>query len=258
MITTRGLSVKLGTKQVVGDITLEADAGALTAVIGPNGSGKTSLLRALAGEIPYTGSATINNDEVSVTPAWKLAMNRAVLPQFSTVMFPFTVREVVSMGGLASKKDLNDVPEQALTKVGLSGFGGRKYEELSGGEQQRVQFARVLVQVWKPVKDKKPSWLFLDEPISSLDIQHQLAIMNVARDFSRNGGGVISILHDLNIAAMFADKIILMLEGTALRIGKPAEVLKDSILKQAFNCDLKVGKAPSNPKQFILPQSVDL
>ncbi|MEM9278721.1 MAG: heme ABC transporter ATP-binding protein, partial [Pseudomonadota bacterium] len=250
MIATQDLSVELGKKQVVSAVSFQAVAGELTAVIGPNGSGKTSLLRALAGEVQYRGSATLNGHEVSRTQAWKLALNRAVLPQFSTVMFPFTVREVVCLGGLAKNQDMLDLPEQALAKVGLSGFGGRKYNELSGGEQQRVQFARVLVQVWGEIDERNPCWLFLDEPISSLDIQHQLTIMNIAKEFAQSGGGVIAVLHDLNIAAMFSDKILLMLDGSPLSIGKPAEVLKNATLNKAFSCNLKVGKTPPKSEQF--------
>ncbi|MEM7068012.1 MAG: heme ABC transporter ATP-binding protein [Pseudomonadota bacterium] len=261
MIVARDLYVSYGKKPVVKGACLEARAGELTAIIGPNGSGKTSLLRALSGEVKYQGSANLNAMEVNRTSAPLMATHRGVLPQFSNVSFPFTVGEIVRMGmtiGYSGSDNFKaaDRVLQALDKVGLSEFVGRKYQELSGGEQQRVQFARVLSQVWEPVFEGVPRWLFLDEPISSLDIQHQLTIMNLSREFSQSGGGVISILHDLNLTAMYADQIILMRDGQIMRAGEPSYVLQDSILETAFGCALRVGKTPPAGQQFVLPQSV--
>ena len=114
-----------------------------------------------------------------------------------------------------------DVPHQALRAVGLPGFEHRFYQDLSGGEQQRVQLARVLAQIWKPVRGGQPCWLFLDEPVASLDIGHQLGIMSLARDFARRGGGVVAVMHDLNLTAMFADKVAIMKEGAFIAAGTP-------------------------------------
>src|SRR5690606_8947929 len=116
---------------------------------------------------------------------------------------------------------------QALARVDLAGFAGRLYQELSGGEQQRVQLARVLCQVWTPVLEGQPRYLFLDEPVSSLDIRHQLIIMNIARDFARRGGAVVAILHDLNLTAMFSDRIFVMHRGRLAAGGTPQDVLTD-------------------------------
>ncbi|MEM7214511.1 MAG: heme ABC transporter ATP-binding protein [Pseudomonadota bacterium] len=263
MISALDVSVRFGRREVVKSVELKASAKGITAIIGPNGSGKTSLLRALSGEVSYSGDVTINSLEVKGTPAWRLASERAVLPQFSNVTFPFTVREIISLGIIAKSQRVagaaeNTLPERALAKVGLSDFCGRRYHELSGGEQQRVQFARVLAQVWEPVLDGIPRWLFLDEPISSLDIQHQLTIMNIARDFAKSGGGVVAILHDLNLAAMYADQIVLMKDGEILSDGTPQKVLTNALLKKAFDCDLKVGKVPTKDQKFILPQTAQL
>ena len=152
----------------------------------------------------------------------ELAAVRAVLPQATALSFPFTVREIVKLGLVGGRSGVaaggaDRLPEQALARVDLDGFSGRFYQELSGGEQQRVQLARVLCQVWAPVLDGKPRYLLLDEPVSSLDIKHQLIIMNIARDFARSGGGVIAILHDLNLTAMFADRIFVMQRRPACR-----------------------------------------
>ena len=98
----------------------------------------------------------------------------------------------------------------ALARVDLAGFEGRMYQELSGGEQQRVQLARVLCQVWTPVAEGRARYLFLDEPVSSLDIGHQLSVMRLARDFAARGGGVVAVMHDLNLTSMFADQVVMM------------------------------------------------
>ena len=139
---------------------------------------------------------------------WESAALRAVLPQQTALSFPFTVREIVRLGMLDGRSgvlagEAERLPDRALARVDLDGFAGRFYQELSGGEQQRVQLARVLCQVWAPVLEGAPRYLFLDEPVSSLDIKHQLIIMDIARDFARRGGGVVAILHDLNLTAMY-------------------------------------------------------
>ncbi|RUZ75530.1 ATP-binding cassette domain-containing protein, partial [Mesorhizobium sp. M7A.F.Ca.US.003.02.2.1] len=147
------------------------------------------------------------------------------------------------------------LPERALARVDLDGFAGRFYQELSGGEQQRVQLARVLCQVWAPVLDGKPRFLFLDEPVSSLDIKHQLIIMNIARDFARRGGGVVAILHDLNLTAMYAERIFVMHRGRLAAAGSPRDVLSDDLIEKVFDCRLKVGVLPAGNMPFVLPQS---
>ena len=147
------------------------------------------------------------------------------------------------------------LPDRALARVDLDGFAGRFYQELSGGEQQRVQLARVLCQVWAPVLDGRPRYLLLDEPVSSLDIRHQLMIMNVARDFARRGGGVVAILHDLNLTAMYADRVHVMHRGRLAAAGTPSEVLSDEMIAKVFECRLKVGALPAKGMPFVLPQS---
>jgi iron complex transport system ATP-binding protein len=143
-----------------------------------------------------------------------------------------------------------------LRCVDLDGFAGRFYQELSGGEQQRVQLARALCQVWEPVLDGIPRWLLLDEPVSSLDIHHQLAIMRLASEFAQAGGGVIAVLHDLNLTCMFADRILMMRSGRLHACGRTPEVMTDSLLAEVFGCSFRVGMAPGAGQPFVLPQSV--
>ncbi len=260
MIDAHDVSVAIGNKTIVAAVDFTARAGEVTAIVGPNGSGKTTLLRALSGDLPYRGRVAINGFDLAGLKPVEAASMRAVLPQATTLAFPFTVREIVRLGlvggrsgALAGEDDR--LPERALARVDLEGFAGRFYQELSGGEQQRVQLARVLCQVWAPVLDGRPRYLLLDEPVSSLDIRHQLTIMDVARDFARRGGGVVAILHDLNLTAMYADRIFVMHRGRLAADGVPEDVLSDNLMDTVFGCRLRIGALPAGNMPFVLPQS---
>jgi len=231
-------------------------AGEVSIIVGPNGSGKSTFLGALAGELAYQGSIHINGHDMAGLKPSHLACMRAVLPQASTLTFPFLVREVVALGlGRNHGEGNRNLPEQALERVGLVGFGGRFYQELSGGEQARVQLARILTQIRHPSYRGMPCWLMLDEPVAALDIQHQLMVMDIARDFARAGGGVIAILHDLNLAACYSDKMILLNQGRVVAQGHAVDVMTTHNLIISYHCDIKVGQLPPAGMPFILPQS---
>ena len=259
MIDVSNLSVRLAGKPVVEDISFTAEAGTLTAICGPNGSGKTTTMKAISGELAYRGSARMNGTEIAGLKAWQLAEMRGVLPQASSISFPFTVREIVRIGLTSGR---NRHPEQAdrtateaLAAVDLDGFEGRFYQELSGGEQQRVQLARVLCQISEPIIDGRPCWLLLDEPVSSLDISHQLTIMTLARQFCRRGGGVVAVMHDLNLTALFADRMVLLKGGRLQARGSVEDVLTDRHLQDVFGCNLRVNLVPADGAPFVLAHS---
>lgn len=259
-IEAKNIKVTLGKTEILHGLNFSAKAGELTAIIGPNGSGKTTLLKAMIGEHAYSGSVTMNGLDIASLKPWQFATMRAVLPQATSLSFPFTVREIVRLGlttGISgdSGHSLEELPDLALEKVDLPGFAGRFYGELSGGEQQRVQLARVLCQVWEPILDGQPRWLFLDEPVSSLDIQHQLGIMRLARDYAEAGGGVVAVMHDLNLTAMFADNVHIMQEGKIAASGPPQKALNTKTLSDVFGCNLKVSATPPEGVVFVLPQS---
>lgn len=260
MIEAKDISVTIGSTKILHNVGFKAQAGAVSVIIGPNGSGKTTLLKALCNDLAYSGNVTINGTDLQRMSAVEAATIRAVLPQSTVLSFPFTVREVVALGLTAGRPgmaldELKTLPERALEKVDLDGFAGRFYQDLSGGEQQRVQLARVLCQVWAPVLEGTPRYLFLDEPVSSLDIKHQLMIMGVARRFADAGGGVIAILHDLNLTAMFGDFVTVLKEGRIVGEGTPKAVMQDSLITHTFECALKVGVLPTGNIPFVLPQS---
>ena len=263
MIEARDISVAIAGKTILHDINFVAHAGEVTAIVGPNGSGKTTFLKTLSGDLKTNGAVTINGWDLNKLKPWQAAGLRAVLPQSTSLSFPFTVREIVRLGIVggrsgASSENLDALPDLALARVDLEGFAGRFYQELSGGEQQRVQLARVLCQVWSPVLDGQPRWLFLDEPVSSLDIKHQLVIMNIAREFASGGGGVVTIMHDLNLTSMFADSVTVINKGRVAASGSPAKVFTDEIIQSVFECQLQVGVLPAANIPFVLPQSASL
>jgi len=260
MLEASDVSVSLGRKPVVEGACLCARAGETTIIVGPNGSGKTTLLRAITGDLPCTGTVTLDGAPLTSMAPDILAERRAVLPQASQLAFPFTVHEVVRLGLIgrtALRADAAHLPAYALERVGLAGYGGRFFQELSGGEQARAQLARVLLQVWEPVQDGVPRWLFLDEPVAALDIGHQLEVMQLARGFAQAGGGVVAVMHDLNLTAMFADHLLLMLGGKVVADGTVSDVLTDRTLSHAYGCDLRVSQVPANGRAFILPQSTE-
>ena len=255
MLEASQIVVSFGGTPVLNGVSFQAEAGQLTAIVGPNGSGKTTLLRSVTGDVAYQGRVSLGGTDISVLPAWHLASLRAVLPQASTLAFPFTVIEVVRMGLQQSTAGGDDhIALAALGRVGLECYANRHLHDLSGGEQQRVQLARVLSQVWQPVQEGVPRWLFVDEPVSSLDIGHQLQVMQILRDFADAGGGVIAVMHDLNLTAMYADCVMVMAGGSLIASDTPAKVMTDETLSQAYRCTLKANALPAGNVPFILPQ----
>lgn len=258
MLQALDLHVSLNGQPILRGVDFTARAGELTGIVGPNGSGKTTLLKALTGELPYAGQVLMDGADLSGQRPEDLARRRAVLPQSMPLAFPFTVLEIVRLGltgRAALSPEAADLPRRALARVGLQGYEGRLFQQLSGGEQQRAHLARVLVQVWQPVLDGQPRWLFLDEPVAALDIGHQLQVMQLAQDFARAGGGVVAVMHDLNLTAMGADAVCLLHRGQVLAAGTPAEVFTDETLSAAYGCTVRVSTPPPSGGVYILPQA---
>lgn len=257
MITADNVTLIRSGRRLIDTITLTLRPNTFTVIIGPNGAGKSTLLKTLSGEISADhGTVLYEHRPVARMTAAELAARRAVLPQSTVLSFPFTALEVVRMGAIAhGSPDPGRSARQALARVGLAGFEGRPYRALSGGEQQRVQFARVLAQVPTATDDDGAKALFLDEPTSSLDIGHQIAVLEIARDFVRDGGAVLAILHDLNLAAEFADHLVVLHQGRIFAEGPPADTIHDAVIADVYGISGAVGRPPADRIPYVLPQS---
>ncbi|MBT9369409.1 heme ABC transporter ATP-binding protein [Rhizobium sp. CSW-27] len=257
MIRAESVCVERSGRRLLDGVSMVLQPGQMAVIIGPNGAGKSTLMKALSGELPVSsGHVTYDATEVSRYNPRELAARRAVLPQASELAFPFTALEIVRMGAVAQGAlDPSAAARAALARVGLSGFEGRAYPSLSGGEQQRVQFARALAQVPRPVEAGLARALFLDEPTASLDLGHQIAVLETARAFASQGGMVLAILHDLNLAAEFADRVVVLHRGRIVTQGPAAETLSDATIAEVYGIAGAVGRVPAAHVPFILPQA---
>lgn len=244
------IHVRAGGKSLLDGAGVTVLPGEVTVLVGLNGAGKSTLLKVLAGEIrPRAGNVSINGLGLSELSPRRLATMRAVLPQSVQVAFPFSVGEVVGIG--ASGPGSAEKVRQVLARVDMLAFHDRPYDRLSGGEMQRVQLARVLRQL---DEGEAPFYLLLDEPTASLDLAHQLMVVRLARELAAEGIGVLAILHDLNLAAMAADRMVALRGGRVVAEGPPAEIMTDAAIERIFGVPCQANWAPETP--FLLPQGL--
>jgi iron complex transport system ATP-binding protein len=245
MLTARSLTFSVAGKTLVDSVNLEVRAGEMVALLGPNGAGKSTLLKMLCGQSrPTSGSVLFENRELGQWPPRELARRRAVLPQSSAVPFEFTALEIVLLGrsphGDASA--CGDMARRAMEKTESLHLADRTVTTLSGGEMQRVQLARVLVQIG--LDGGAPRCLMLDEPISNLDPAHQHSALQIARELAGDGAAVLVVLHDLNLAAQYATRLVLMKAGRIVTDGTPAEVLTEERIGEVFGVRATVVRNP--------------
>ena len=233
-----------GKRQIISNANLELRASELTVVIGPNGAGKSTLLKLLTGDLrPSQGNIWFDGRVLQQWNARELAARRAVLSQSTTLVFPFTVHEVISFGfpeGASIDARLAII-RNALEDFDLKGFEHRLCQELSGGEQQRVHLARVACQL-KSSSAAGQKFIFLDEPVSNLDIKHQINTLTAVRNLLSPEFGAFVILHDLNLAASFADRVVIIHDGRIVANDTPARALKRETLKRVFDVDMNVSR----------------
>lgn len=240
------LTVRAGGRAILDGASLALNAGELAVIVGPNGAGKSTLLRGLAGDRRLSaGDVAMNGRRLAAWDAGALALQRAVLPQTPTLAFPFRVCDVVELGryphrGLASLEENNAAIEGAMRASDVAHLALRDCRTLSGGELHRVHFARALAQVWRPLSDGRTRHLLLDEPTASLDLAHQSLVLSHARTFARDGGAVLAILHDLNLAAAFADRLIVLHNGRIAAEGAPASVLTTELIRAVWGVQVRV------------------
>lgn len=245
MLETRNVSYRVGTKSLVEDVSLHVEEGRICALLGPNGAGKSTLVKLMSGQLSAdSGDITIGGRSIKEYDIPVLARHRAVLSQSRSVGFPFSAFDVALMGrhpkivgGGESAHD-REVVETCLIKTDAWHLAQRVYNTLSGGEAARVDVARVLAQ--------ETSILLLDEPTNHLDPRHQVAILKLCREMASAGCAVVVCMHDLNLAAQFADDVLILKNGRAVAHGVPTDVLTESLLEDVYEMSFIVWPHPVN------------
>ncbi|MEL6291388.1 MAG: heme ABC transporter ATP-binding protein [Pseudomonadota bacterium] len=260
MLVARGVAYSIKSKPLLRATDFSLQNGELKCIIGPNGAGKSTLLGLLTGEIvPSDGLVELDGISLRNWRPDALALRRAVVPQATELAFPFTVREVAGLGartagGMRSAADEETAVDAALEQAGLSHIAERSYTALSGGERQRTHLARALCQLAAASDQRATRYLLLDEPTASLDLGHQLVLMDEVSRLKVQNIGVVAIVHDLNLAARFADEIVLMAAGQIVKQGPPLAAVDDTTLSKAYDCYVRANKIPDASCPFVLPQ----
>ena len=253
MLRVENLQVVRGQTRVLDGITLGVEPGQVLGVLGPNGAGKSTLLGALCGELPaHQGRVLLDERALGDWGGHERAQRLAVLPQTSSLGFAFRVEEVVGLGRLPHRTgQVRDqaIVAQALQAADAAHLVGRSYLALSGGERQRVHLARVLAQLWP---GESGCTLLLDEPTSMLDPLHQHTTLQAVRAFADRGAAVLVILHDLNLAARYCDRILLLENGRAHALDTPEAVLEPDALRAVFGLDVLVQPHPERGHPLII------
>lgn len=257
MIEVNNINFSVKTKSLLQNISFKAKSGEFWAIVGANGAGKSTLMKVLSKELtPVSGNVFFHGKDLRKCNLKELAQKRAVLAQQNVITLSFTVHEIVMMGrypfydSKPSQRDLAIV-DHCLQKVGITHFADRLYPTLSGGEQQRVQLARTLAQIWE-VQD---GFILLDEPTSGMDLLHQYETFQLAREMSRKGYGVIAVVHDLNFALQYADQVLMLKKGKTFAIGNAHEVLTGENIKEAFGVSVRIIQPDDTPFPVIIPEA---
>lgn len=249
MLEALNISVRLGTREILRDVSLTANAGDIVALLGPNGAGKTTLLRAINGTIPLTaGEVRLDDALIDSFSRREIARQIAVVAQENETKFPITVFEFVLAGrfargaafGWETPADI-EAAQNAVDRCDLADLSRRYMNELSGGERQRAVLARALAAETKI--------LLLDEPTANLDLSHQALMLRLVRDRCTNSGvAAIVITHDLNLAAEFADVVVLLKAGRLLASGPPALVITAANVHELYDVDVLLDESPASGK----------
>lgn len=251
MLQAQDIAFSTGGRQLLANVSFRLEAGTLAVLAGPNGAGKSTLLRILCGDArPGSGSVLLNGRALTTWSRRELARQRAVMPQETLLSFSFTAEEVVRMGrhplatAAAAGRDDDAVVQRSMQATETTHLQQRSFPTLSGGEKARVTLARVLAQ--------ESPLIFLDEPTASLDPRHQHMVMQVARQVADAGGSVLAVLHDLNLAALYADTIVLLKQGSVRASGPPDQVLTTATLEDVFDARFEVTRHPRLARPLVL------
>lgn len=258
MIAVKELTYKVGKKYLVRDLSFEVKAGELLAILGANGAGKSTLMKLLCREIhPTAGAVFLRGKNLKEYKLPELARIRAVLSQQNTISISFFVNELVMMGRYPHFErqpgpEDQEIVQLVMEETGIMHLWGRDYNTLSGGEQQRVQLARVLAQI----HDCPDACLLLDEPTNGLDLLYQQQIMELARKLADRGYCVICILHDINFASRFADQIMMLKTGEKVAMGTPLEVISCENIHETFSVNVKLMPCEGYDCPLVIPATI--
>ena len=243
------IDVEIDGKLLLANASLEIVPGEILALVGPNGAGKSTLLRTLAGDLkPTSGNVFYDSRNLNQLSVRERAIPRSVMSQTQPMIFDFTAREVLQMGWLhADHNYYNEYFESAVDNLAcaceIEQLMEQKFNTLSGGEQKFIHFARSLLQLWAPDDSKDNRYLLLDEPVAGLDMGRELHMLNVIKERAKQMG-VLIILHDLNLAARFADSVLLLEEGQILKAGPPQAVFTEHIISNVYKVPVKITQDP--------------
>jgi len=249
-LNLESVSLKLDNRQILKDVSLEINEGEIVSVIGPNGAGKSTLLNVLTGDInPDSGEISYDNKQLKQISIQERAFTRSVMSQMQTLVFNFNVKDVIEMGWLQrGNSDFSNNFSMAFENVtkecNVHNLIHRKFNSLSGGEQRRVHFARTLLQLWRPSESNDPRYLLLDEPTANLDLSSEMLLMNILKKRASLNVGILVILHDLNLASHFADKIAIIKDGEIMAFGEPEKIMEDAFLTSIYEVPIKVKHGP--------------
>ena len=254
-IETQSLSFAYDGRAVLDDVSLAVASGEMVGILGPNGSGKTTLLRVLSGILRGRGSVKLNGRDVTAYSRREFSKLFGVVAQESRINFPYTVAEIVLMGRaqhhsafvLEGKEDLA-VARASMELTDALALADRYLHELSGGEKQRVMIARALAQ--------EPQILLLDEPSAFLDLKHQVQVFELLERLNRERGlTIVAALHDLNLAALFFPRLIMLRNGRMFRDGAPSEVMTEQTIAEVYGIQVRIEQDPATrkPQLFISP-----
>ncbi|MGF1604960.1 MAG: heme ABC transporter ATP-binding protein [Rhodothalassiaceae bacterium] len=250
MLDVCDLSLAYGRHLAVDRLTLCLPPGQLTALCGPNGAGKSTLLAGLAGDlVPRSGTIRLNGQDLAAMSPAAQAQARAVLEQSPSLTAAFNVRDLVTLGipTWIKPQAAQALVTAVLAELGLAALAQRPVSALSGGQQHRAHFARALAQLRAGRQSGGGHYLLLDEPTASLDIGYQIEVMQAAQAEARSGAGVIVVLHDLNLAAAFADRIVLMQAGRLIADGRPDAMLTAARLSALYQTEIAVSEIAGRP-----------
>ena len=257
MLSATAVEVERQGRRILGPVSLELHPGEVTVLVGPNGAGKSTLLEVLAGMIrPDRGSVTLAGRPLGAWPPRDLARSRAVLRQHNELAFAFTAEEVVALGrsphhGRWSQTIETRLIAESMARAGVAELAGRRYPTLSGGERQRVQFARALAQLASSEGLVEGGILLLDEPSASLDPAHQERLFVIARSLARASVLVTAVVHDLNLAALVADRIVMLDRAKIVADGPPEAVLTAARIEAVFGIAVDVLRHPASGRPLL-------